>query len=241
MSLLLGRGINILRNRKEQVSQGVTSSESQGSQSESRLPDANEVLKEKMDSPEQDTPAPASKRPNLAARRGKTLLAINLGSGTYFVPVATSTATTPTEMPSRRGSAQAGMDGFLGASSTQHLLDYSMSSPSSASPTSSSQAPTSSSFIAPFGNLGPSSPTSEKLLELNQTTRRKSSVTFADALTPAAAASSPHRSPVVQTPTLELVPASPLLPQVSLQDALSTNWSESVRSLSKERVLEEKE
>lgn len=236
MSLLLGRGINILRNRKEQVSQGIISTESQGSQAESRIADVSDALQEKIDSTEDGAPAPAVKRPNLAARRGKSLLAINLGSGTYFVPVATSTATTPTELPSRRGSAQAGMDGFLGGPSTQHLLDYTESSPSSAT-TSSGQLGTSG-LITPFQHLGPSSPTSEKLAELSQTARRKSSVTFADAVTPAApaTATSPHRSPVVHTPTLELIPASPLLPQVSLQDALSTNWSESVRSLIEEKA-----
>lgn len=190
-----------------------------------------EGLREKPGSPEDPADRPA-KRPNLATRRGKNLLAIDLGSGTYFVPLATSTATTPTEKPSssRRGSAQAGIDGQLGGPSMQHLLAYTDGSPSSG--TSSAQAGTSG-RVTPLSPFGPSSPMSERLAELSQTARRKSSVTFADAITPIA--SSPHRSPAVHTPTLESISASPLLPHVSLHDALSSNWSESARHLEEAR------
>lgn len=232
VSLLLSRGINILRNRKEQGTQGVVSTDSSGSQVDSRCPDGEDALRASKDPAEKDALAPNKPR-NLAARRGKTLLAINLGSGTYFVPMSSSTATTPTDTPSRRGSTQVGMNTFPGDPSMQHFLDYSQTSPSSAS---SSAKAGNTEFAAPFGSLGPSSPTSEKLAELSQATRRKSSVTFADELPPNA--TSPHRSSIVHTPALEFIPASPSLPEVSLQGALATNWSESVRSLSKVRGSE---
>lgn len=168
------------------------------------------------------------KRPNLAARRGKSLLAINLGSGTYFVPTATSPIRTPTETPSRRGSLQPGSDSLSGGSSTQFLLPYSDLSPSSAS--SSAQAG-SSRPVTPYSPFGPNSPASEKLADFSQA-RRKGSVTFADGI--ASLSTSPLRSPAVHTPTLEVVPPSPQLPEISIHDVLSTNWSEAVRTLAKE-------
>lgn len=238
VSLLLVRGVNILRNRREQISHGVTSTTSQ-EQTESYAAEGAEEGNEKKEAIDGDTPPPASRRPNLATRRGKSLLAINLGAGTYFIPATGSAATTPILEfpPSRRGSAPAGVEGMVEGPSTQHLLGYS-SSPSSA--TSSAQAG-STPIVTPFSPYGPVSPTSEKLAELNQQTRRKSSVTFADGL--ASMATSPHRSPAVHTPTLEVITASPFLGggrRLSLQDALASNLSEATRSLETEQnILED--
>lgn len=230
--MLLVRGVNILRNRKEQISQGVTSTESHSSQVESRLGETDQVIGEKDESPEAAKAAPA-KKPNLAARRGKSLLAINLGAGTYFVPTSGSATTTPIqEVPSRRGSAQIGPGGILGGPSTQHLLGYS-DSPLSAS--SSAQAP-SSVPVTPFSPFGPSSPTSERLAELSQGIRRKSSVTFADGISPMA--STPLRSPPMHTPTLEVIVSSPPLGSLSIHDALASNRSETARTLETEEGKE---
>lgn len=236
MSLLLVRGVNILRNRKEQITHGVTSTTSHD-QTESRVPDFTDDTPEKKEEVDGSAPPPTRKS-NLAARRGKNLLAIDLGAGTYFIPATGSATTTPIHElpPSRRGSTQANVDGMLDGRSTQHLLPYTESPTSATSsvPAGSSGLPT------PFSPFGPSSPTSEKLAELSQQTRRKSSVTFADAIPPMAR--SPHRSPAVHTPALEMITASPLLGnRLSLFDALASNRSETARSIEKGDLPEEKD
>lgn len=245
MSLLLGRGINVLRNRKEQITQRFTSSSSQEDTDSHFVEALDEALEKTKANSDDKTVAAAiapavPKRETLAGRRGKSLLAINLGAGTYFVPSTGSAATTPIqEYPpsqSRRGSAQVDSEGPLSGPSTQHLLGYadSLLTPTSSSAQAGSQTP-----VSPYFQFGPSSPTSERLAELSQQqVRRKSSVTFADGIPPMAITL--HRPPAPRRQMLEVIHASPKLGgQLSLHDALSSNRSEAARSIEKEDSQED--